>query len=87
MGFDFNQKERRQYTDFAYLAFIIGMTFQMSDTYLTNRTIRVIATIQALLSFLFEAHPRRHRQPVTSLAGATAHQQSAAATDRGSAPR
>ena len=28
-GIDFNQKESPQYTDFAYLAFTIGMTFQV----------------------------------------------------------
>ena len=31
-GVDFNEKDLPQYTDFAYLAFTIGMTFQVSDT-------------------------------------------------------
>ena len=54
-GIDFNQKERPQYTDFAYLAFTIGMTLQVSDTDLTNRTIRATALRHGLLSFLFGA--------------------------------
>jgi uncharacterized membrane protein len=54
-GVDFNQKEPPQYTDFAYLAFTIGMTFQVSDTDLTTRGIRATALRHALLSYLFGA--------------------------------
>ena len=35
-GIDFKQDEPPRYTDFAYLAFTIGMTFQVSDTDLTT---------------------------------------------------
>lgn len=52
-GIDFNQKEPPQYTDFAYLAFVLGMTFQVSDTDITNHTIRVTALRHSLLSFVF----------------------------------
>ena len=52
-GIDFNQKEAPQYTDFAYLAFVLGMTYQVSDTNLTNHTIRVTALKHSLLSFVF----------------------------------
>jgi uncharacterized membrane protein len=52
-GIDFNQKEPPQYTDFAYLAFVLGMTFQVSDTDLTNHHIRVTALRHSLLSFVF----------------------------------
>lgn len=52
-GIDFNQKEEPQYTDFAYLAFVLGMTYQVSDTDLTNHVIRVTALKHSLLSFLF----------------------------------
>lgn len=36
-GIDFNQSDLPTYTDFAYLAFTIGMTFQVSDTPLRSR--------------------------------------------------
>jgi uncharacterized membrane protein len=52
-GIDFNQKEDPQYTDFAYLAFVLGMTFQVSDTDVTNHAMRVTILKHALLSFLF----------------------------------
>lgn len=41
------------YLDFAYLAFTIGMTYQVSDTQLTARPIRATALHHALLSFVF----------------------------------
>lgn len=43
------------YGDFAYVAFTVGMTFQVSDTALTSRTIRAMALRHALLSYLFGA--------------------------------
>jgi len=52
-GVDFNQKETPRYTDFAYLAFTIGMTFQVSDTNLKTTAIRSMALRHALLSYLF----------------------------------
>ncbi len=52
-GVSFNQDEPPCYTDFAYLAFTIGMTFQVSDTSLTSRPIRSAALRHALLSYLF----------------------------------
>jgi uncharacterized membrane protein len=52
---DFNEKEPPRYLDFAYLAFTIGMTFQVSDTNLTTKPIRRIALSQALMSYLFGA--------------------------------
>jgi uncharacterized membrane protein len=41
------------YRDFAYVALTIGMTFQVSDTDLTKRDVRVTALRHALLSYLF----------------------------------
>ena len=41
------------YVDFSYVAFTIGMTYQVSDTDLTNRQIRSAALRHALLSYLF----------------------------------
>ena len=52
-GIDFNQQEAPRYTDFAYLSFTIGMTFQVSDTDLQTTQIRATALGQALLSYLF----------------------------------
>lgn len=52
-GVNFNQKEPPRYSDFAYLAFTIGMTFQVSDTNLTTHRERSTALQHALLSFVF----------------------------------
>ncbi|MDQ0029903.1 DUF1345 domain-containing protein [Arthrobacter bambusae] len=52
-GIGFNQERPPCYVDFAYLAFTIGMTFQVSDTDLQTSEIRGIALRQALLSYLF----------------------------------
>jgi uncharacterized membrane protein len=52
---DFNEKDPPTYLDFAYLAFTIGMTFQVSDTNLTAKPIRRIALSHALMSYLFGA--------------------------------
>lgn len=54
-GVDFNQQAPPAYSDFAYLAFTVGMTFQVSDTALTNRTMRATALRHALVSYLFGA--------------------------------
>jgi uncharacterized membrane protein len=54
-GVTFNQDEKPDYRDFAYLAFTIGMTYQVSDTSLTNTVIRRAVSRHALLSFLFGA--------------------------------
>ncbi|HEV2639960.1 MAG TPA: DUF1345 domain-containing protein [Actinocrinis sp.] len=50
-GIDFNEDDDPQYTDFAYLAFTIGMTFQVSDTNIKTKQIRRTALRQALLSY------------------------------------
>ena len=54
-GIDYNQKASPSYLDFAYLAFTIGMTFQVSDTDIQTPTIRATALRHALLSFLLGA--------------------------------
>ena len=43
------------YQDFAYVAFTVGMTFQVSDTDIQIRVIRRTVLTQALLSYLFGA--------------------------------
>jgi uncharacterized membrane protein len=52
-GVDFNQDAPPRYTDFAYLAFTIGMTYQVSDTSLTSSAMRQNALRHALLSYLY----------------------------------
>jgi uncharacterized membrane protein len=54
-GVSFNQETPPHYLDFAYLAFTIGMTFQVSDTDLEKPEIRATALRHALLSYLFGA--------------------------------
>jgi uncharacterized membrane protein len=54
-GIDFNQEAPPRYSDFAYLAFTIGMTFQVSDTDLQTAALRATALRQALLSYLLGA--------------------------------
>ena len=54
-GIDFNQPDPPQYTEFAYLAFTIGMTFQVSDTNITSHAIRRTALRHGLISFVFGA--------------------------------
>lgn len=52
-GVNFNQDEAPRYTDFAYLATSIGMTYQVSDTNLENPLIRREALKHSLLSYLY----------------------------------
>ena len=65
-GIDFNQDEPPVFTDFAYVAFTIGMGFTVSDTALSGATMRRAALIHALLSFLFRD---RDPRPVINLIG------------------
>jgi uncharacterized membrane protein len=53
---DFENVEQDQlpeYRDFAYLAFTIGMTYQVSDTTLRDRRIRRMVLLHALMSYVF----------------------------------
>jgi len=54
-GVDFNGDTEPDYRDFAYLAFTIGMTFQVSDTNLKTKTFRHTALRHAILSYVFGA--------------------------------
>jgi uncharacterized membrane protein len=54
-GVDFHDRHEPAYKDFAYLAFTVGMTFQVSDTEINAREIRATILKQALLSYLFGA--------------------------------
>jgi uncharacterized membrane protein len=50
---DFKEDDDPSYADFAYLAFTIGMTYQVSDTDLRTKAVRHTALRHALLSYLF----------------------------------
>jgi uncharacterized membrane protein len=52
-GVGFNQDEPPRYLDFAYLAFTVGMTFQVSDTDIKDGVLRRTVLKHALLSYLF----------------------------------
>jgi uncharacterized membrane protein len=55
-GIDFkNSDDPPDYQDFAYVAFTVGMTFQVSDTDIQKRTIRRTVLRHALLAYLFGA--------------------------------
>jgi|SRR5690349_19270078 uncharacterized membrane protein len=50
---DENGQERPSYRDFAYVAFTIGMCYQVSDTTLRDPRIRRTVLAHAILSYLF----------------------------------
>jgi uncharacterized membrane protein len=52
-GISFNDDDPPTYAEFAYLAFTVGMTYQVSDTAVTARPIRRSVLRHALLSYLF----------------------------------
>jgi uncharacterized membrane protein len=52
-GIDFNQQEKPDYRDFAYVAFTLGMTYQVSDTNVSSKRIRRTMTKHGILSYVF----------------------------------
>jgi uncharacterized membrane protein len=54
-GLDFPGTEQPDYADFAYFSFIIGMTSQVSDVQIADRSIRRWALIHGLVAFGFNA--------------------------------
>ncbi|MDR6809780.1 putative membrane protein [Dyadobacter sp. BE34] len=52
-GVDFPNETEPDYLDFTYFAFVIGMTFQVSDVSITSKEIRRLALIHGVLSFAF----------------------------------
>ncbi|KKF02527.1 DUF1345 domain-containing protein [Mycolicibacterium obuense] len=52
-GIDFNTSEPPRYSDFAYVAYAVGMSFAISDTNLTSSRMRATALKHGLLSYLF----------------------------------
>jgi uncharacterized membrane protein len=54
-GIDFRAEEAPVWSDFAYTAFTVGMTFQISDTDLLTVRMRRLALCHMLLAYLFGA--------------------------------
>lgn len=54
-GIDFNQDDDPMYTDFAYFAVGLAMTYQVADTNLQTNGLRRIVIAQTLLAYLFGA--------------------------------
>ena len=50
-GLEFPGEKKPDYIDFVYFSFVIGMTFQVSDTAVTSRSIRRLVILHGLLSF------------------------------------
>ncbi|MEU7824629.1 DUF1345 domain-containing protein [Catellatospora sp. NPDC049133] len=51
--FGSEQSDQPDYRDFAYVAFTIGMTYQVSDTTLRDRRVRRTVLVHALVAYLF----------------------------------
>ncbi|RKS75325.1 putative membrane protein [Motilibacter peucedani] len=52
-GIDFSQEDPPAYSDFAYLAFTVGMSYAVADDGFTSRGLRKVGLGHALLSYLF----------------------------------
>jgi len=52
-GLVFPEESNPDYLDFAYFAFVIGMTCQVSDVQITRRSLRRIALWHGLIAFVF----------------------------------
>ncbi|BEP15386.1 DUF1345 domain-containing protein [Acidothermaceae bacterium B102] len=54
-GIDFKMDDKPKYADFAYVAFTLGMTYQVADTDLQSQVIRSTVLRHALISYVFGA--------------------------------
>lgn len=54
-GIEFHQDTDPEYTDFAYFAVGLGMTYQVADNNVTRNAIRRMVIAQTLLAYLFGA--------------------------------
>lgn len=52
-GIDFPGDEAPRFVDFAYYAFTVGMTFQVSDTDTKTSAMRQLTVVHGLISFVF----------------------------------
>ncbi|PXW35231.1 UNVERIFIED_CONTAM: uncharacterized protein DUF1345 [Williamsia faeni] len=54
-GIDFNSEELPAYRDFFYFSYNLGMTYQVSDTSVSDSRIRAVALRHCLLAYVFGA--------------------------------
>ena len=52
-GLEFPGDGEPDYWDFVYFAFVLGMTFQVSDVQIGERTIRRVALVHSVIAFFF----------------------------------
>ncbi len=52
-GVDFNSREQPRFSDFLYLAYTVGMTYQIADTDISTSKFRAVVLGHAALSFVF----------------------------------
>ena len=52
-GIDFNANEKPRFSDFLYMAFTVGMTYQIADTDLKTAKFRQVVLGHAVISFIF----------------------------------
>ena len=50
-GLEFPDDKKPDYLDFAYFAFVVGMTFQVSDVQVTSKRLRRLVLLHGILSF------------------------------------
>ena len=48
-----DKRDPADYWDFVYFSFVIGMTAQVSDVGITDKTIRRTVTVHGIVSFVF----------------------------------
>ena len=52
-GINFPEEDNPDYLDFAYFAFVLGMTFQVSDVTISAQKIRRLALLHGIIAFLY----------------------------------
>ncbi|SDK15610.1 DUF1345 domain-containing protein [Flavobacterium noncentrifugens] len=52
-GIEFPGSKKSDYLDFAYFSFVIGMTFQVSDTQVSSNIVRRYVLMHSLISFVY----------------------------------
>ncbi|HJP98703.1 MAG TPA: DUF1345 domain-containing protein, partial [Rhodanobacteraceae bacterium] len=52
-GLEFPGRSEPDYWDFVYFAFVLGMTFQVSDVQICEKTIRRVALVHGVIAFFF----------------------------------
>ncbi|MGM9474790.1 DUF1345 domain-containing protein [Pedobacter sp. GSP4] len=52
-GLEFPGDDEPDFIDFAYFSFVLGMTFQVSDVEISDRTIRRLSLLHSLIAFVF----------------------------------